>query len=76
MVVGRCLCWLVLAKSGKGVRGDDSGTRPYGLCRSCAGCVGFTHAVSADRHSDADRREWILNDEGLYRWAKLEGVRI
>ena len=23
-----------------------------------------------------ERRLWILNDEGLYNWAKSEGVRI
>jgi hypothetical protein len=26
--------------------------------------------------NDAERRQWILNDEGLYRWARSEGVRI
>ena len=26
--------------------------------------------------NDADRREWIANDEGLYLWAKREGVRV
>jgi hypothetical protein len=26
--------------------------------------------------NDSERREWILNDEGLYRWARQEGVRI
>jgi deferrochelatase/peroxidase EfeB len=26
--------------------------------------------------NDDERREWILNDEGLYRWAQSEGVRI
>lgn len=26
--------------------------------------------------NDEDRRQWILNDEGLYRWAQSEGVRI
>ena len=26
------------------------------------------------RLDDAERRLWILNDEGLYRWAKSEGV--
>lgn len=25
---------------------------------------------------DAERRLWILNDEGLYNWARSEGVRI
>jgi hypothetical protein len=24
--------------------------------------------------NDAERRMWILNDEGLYLWAKSEGV--
>ncbi len=28
------------------------------------------------RRNDAERREWVLNDEGLYRWARLEGVHI
>lgn len=26
--------------------------------------------------NDLDRREWILNDETLYRWARCEGVKI
>lgn len=26
--------------------------------------------------NDSDREEWILNDEGLYNWARSEGVRI
>ena len=26
--------------------------------------------------NDSERRVWILNDEGLYRWARSEGVRI
>jgi hypothetical protein len=26
--------------------------------------------------NDAERRLWILNDEGLYNWAKSEGVRV
>lgn len=26
--------------------------------------------------NDDDRRDWILNDEGLYLWAKSEGVRV
>lgn len=28
------------------------------------------------RLSDQERRLWILNDEGLFRWARSEGVRI
>lgn len=26
--------------------------------------------------NDDDRRQWILNDESLYLWARSEGVRI
>jgi len=26
--------------------------------------------------NDEERREWILNDEGLYAWARREGCRI
>lgn len=26
--------------------------------------------------NDNDRRDWIANDEGLYNWARSEGVRI
>lgn len=28
------------------------------------------------RLNDKEREAWILNDEGLYRWAKREGVKI
>lgn len=28
------------------------------------------------RLNDEDRRQWILNDEGLYNWARSEGVKI
>ena len=28
------------------------------------------------RLNDEERRLWILNDEGLYRWARSEGVKI
>ena len=27
-------------------------------------------------HNDQERREWVLNDEPLYRWAQAEGVAI
>jgi hypothetical protein len=26
--------------------------------------------------NDRERQEWIMNDEGLYLWAKREGVKI
>lgn len=28
------------------------------------------------RINDAERRLWVLNDEGLYSWARSEGVKI
>lgn len=28
------------------------------------------------RLNDNERRLWILNDEGLYNWARSEGVKI
>lgn len=28
------------------------------------------------RLNDQERRLWVLNDEGLYRWARSEGCRI
>ena len=28
------------------------------------------------RLNDKDRKAWILNDEGLYRWAQSEDVKI
>ena len=28
------------------------------------------------RLNNEERRQWILNDEGLYNWARSEGVRI
>ena len=26
--------------------------------------------------NDSERADWIANDEGLYKWARSEGVRI
>jgi hypothetical protein len=35
------------------------------------------HSVVPDiRLNDEDRRQWILNDEGLYVWARSCGVKI
>ncbi len=28
------------------------------------------------QRNDEERRLWVLNDEGLYSWARSEGVRI
>ena len=37
---------------------------------------GTDHQHTSDPLTDKDLREWILNDEGLYRWARAEGCRI
>lgn len=28
------------------------------------------------RLNDRDREQWVLNDEGLYRWARRSGVPV
>lgn len=28
------------------------------------------------RLNDKERQDWILNEEGLYNWARSEGVRV
>ena len=33
-------------------------------------------ACPGARKNDTERRLWVLNDEGLYRWARSEGVNI
>ena len=37
---------------------------------------GTDHTHTGDRINNEERRQWILNDEGLYQWARSEGVRI
>jgi len=37
---------------------------------------GTDHYHAPERLNDSERRLWILNDEGLYRWARSEGVKI
>ena len=39
----------------------------------------IAHSIGQDtnpRANDEERRQWVLNDEGLYNWARSEGVRI
>lgn len=31
---------------------------------------------NATYFNDEERRQWVLNDEGLYQWARSEGVNI
>ena len=38
----------------------------------------IARAIGRDENpypNDKERRDWILNDEGLYLWAKSEGVK-
>jgi len=35
-----------------------------------------TIPTPAPTYNDEERRQWILNDEGLYNWARGEGVKI
>lgn len=30
----------------------------------------------APRYNDEERRQWVLNDETLYNWARSKGVQI
>lgn len=34
------------------------------------------HDEEGKRYNDQERRMWVLNDEGLYLWARAEGCRI
>lgn len=40
------------------------------------GCIKRAVPNIETRINDEERRLWILNDEGLYRWARRNGVRI
>lgn len=37
---------------------------------------GTEHDHEGKTLNDQERRLWILNDEGLYRWARSSGVQI
>lgn len=40
-------------------------------------CIGLDpHAYDTQREADEEREQWILNDEGLYDWARSEGVDV
>jgi hypothetical protein len=39
----------------------------------------IARALGQDKNplpNDAERRLWVLNDEGLYNWARSEGVKV
>ncbi len=37
---------------------------------------GTDHYHDAPSLNDSERRDWVMNDESLYNWARREGVRI
>lgn len=59
---------------------DDCIGRALGSVPRTASCdcprSGTDHTHDAPTLNDEERRLWILNDEGLYNWARAEGVRI
>lgn len=38
------------------------------------GCSRKHDASIVHKRNDDERRQWILNDEGLYNWARSKGV--
>ena len=42
------------------------------LDKCIAQALGMSHNPRAN---DEERRQWVLNDEGLYLWARSEGVQ-
>jgi hypothetical protein len=45
-------------------------------CQCSLSGVRDHYCGSYPRINDEERRQWVLNNEGLYRWARSEGVRI
>lgn len=39
-------------------------------------CIAHAIRQTNPKLNDSERRDWIMNDEGLYNWARSEGVRI
>jgi len=38
--------------------------------------IAWLYGSNDFQHNDETRKQWILNDESLYLWAKSEGVKI
>ena len=59
---------------------DKAIDRSVGHVPRTASCdcekIGTDHFHQPAARNDSERRQWILNDEGLYRWARSEGVKI
>jgi hypothetical protein len=54
--------------------------RAVGFVPRTASCdcpkSGTDHHHQPEQRNDNERRQWILNDEGFYNWARREGVPI
>lgn len=59
---------------------EEAITRVLGHVPATASCTcprsRTDHYHTVDALNAAEIRQWIMNDEGLYRWARAEGVRI
>ena len=55
-------------------------TKAQGNVPATASCYchlsGTAHRHEPDRPDSEEIRQWILSDEGLYRWARSKGVKI
>lgn len=56
------------------VRGDKSAVF-FGASKSKAGAL-YTLYRQRQKQTVEEIRLWVLNDEGLYNWARRSGVRI
>jgi hypothetical protein len=59
---------------------EEAITEQLGRVPRTASCYcpqsGTTHRHPVDPINEEDCRQWILNDEPLYLWARREGVKI
>jgi hypothetical protein len=59
---------------------DQAIDRAVGHVPATASCYcsksGTDHFHQPDKRNDDERRQWIENDEGLYSWARREGVSV
>ncbi len=59
---------------------DAAIDRVLGFVPSTASCYcaesGTDHRHPTEPRNDEERETWIVNDEGLYSWARSEGVPV
>lgn len=58
------------------INGALSFTPKEATCSCPLSRVRDHHCGGSSSLNDEERRQWVLNDEGLYNWARSEGVRI